>query len=120
MKQTVVMVSPETLEWVEVCALDFLNPWEGVCAWVEGRQVAIFRVGEGDDLYAIDNYDPIGKANVLSRGIIGDVGGELVVASPLYKQHFSLKTGRCLEKEGVSVATYPAAVVEGRVRIGVR
>jgi nitrite reductase/ring-hydroxylating ferredoxin subunit len=31
------------------------------------------------------------------RGIIGDLQGERVIASPIYKQHFSLATGRCLE-----------------------
>lgn len=33
----------------------------------------------------------------MSRGIIGDLQGERVIASPIYKQHFSLATGRCLE-----------------------
>jgi nitrite reductase (NADH) small subunit len=33
-----------------------------------------------------------------------------VVASPLYKQHFSLLTGRCIEDEAVSVPVYRAAV----------
>ena len=56
----------------------------------------------------IDNYDPIGGANVLSRGIVGDINGELVVASPLYKQHFSLLSGRCLEDDSVQVSVYQA------------
>ncbi len=106
-------------EWVEVCAFDDLLPWYGACALVRGRQVAIFRVGEGQDLYAIDNYDPIGRANVLSRGIVGDIGGELCVASPLYKQHFSLKTGQCIEQKEVSVPVYGVRVVDGRVQIAV-
>ncbi|MGH8572569.1 MAG: nitrite reductase small subunit NirD, partial [Gammaproteobacteria bacterium] len=93
-------------KWVEVCAFDDLLPWYGACALVRGRQIAIFRVGEGQELHAIDNYDPIGRANVLSRGIVGDIGGELCVASPLYKQHFSLKTGQCLEKKDIRVPVY--------------
>ena len=56
----------------------------------------------------IDNYDPIGGANVLSRGMVGDINGELVVASPLYKQHFSLLSGRCLEDDSVQVSVYQA------------
>jgi nitrite reductase (NADH) small subunit len=47
---------------------------------------------------------------VLSRGIVGDINGELVVASPVYKQHFSLLTGRCLEDASVSVVVYAARV----------
>jgi Ferredoxin subunits of nitrite reductase and ring-hydroxylating dioxygenases len=43
---------------------------------------------------------------VLSRGIVGDLKGELVVASPLYKQHFSLASGKCLEDAAASVPTY--------------
>jgi nitrite reductase (NADH) small subunit len=74
-------------------------------------------VGDGSDLYALDNYDPIGKANVLSRGLVGDLRGTLVVASPLYKQHFSLASGRCLEQEEVAVATYPVRVNDGWVEV---
>ncbi|MFH0342886.1 MAG: nitrite reductase small subunit NirD [Chromatiales bacterium] len=102
--------------WMDVCALDDLVPWYGGCALVQDRQVAIFYLNE-DGLYAIDNYDPIGKANVLHRGIVGDINGELVVASPLYKQHFSLITGQCLEKKEARVETYAVRVVAGRVQV---
>ena len=81
-------------EWVEVCKLGDIVPDTGVCALVDGRQVAVFRLS-GDSVHAIDNYDPFSQANVLSRGIVGDLKGELVVASPVYKQHFSLASGRC-------------------------
>jgi len=109
----------ESTKWVDVCALDDLVPLYGGCALVQGRQVAIFYLNE-DGLYAIDNYDPIGKANVLHRGIVGDINGEIVVASPLYKQHFSLITGQCLEIKEARVETYPVRIVAGRVHIGVR
>jgi nitrite reductase (NADH) small subunit len=95
---------------VAVCRLSDIVPNTGVCALVNGRQVAIFRVEDG--LYAIDNYDPFSRANVLSRGIVGDLKGELVVASPVYKQHFSLKSGQCVEDPGVRIAVYPVRVEE--------
>jgi len=38
--------------------------------------------------------------------MIGDVDGDLVVASPLYKQHFSLHTGACLEDDSEQVEVY--------------
>lgn len=102
-------------EWLDICALDDILPDTGVCADVGGRQVAVFRV---DDLvYAIDNFDPASQANVLSRGIVGDLNGELVVASPLYKQHFSLITGRCIEEATYSVQTYSARVVAAIVQV---
>ena len=91
--------------WVEVCLLEDIVPDSGVCALVGNHQVAIFRLSD-DSLYAIGNFDPVSGANVLSRGIVGDVGGELVVASPLYKQHFSLTSGRCLEEADVAVPVY--------------
>jgi len=99
--------------WVAVCQLDDILPDTGICARVGAHQVAVFRVE--DAVYAIDNFDPASGANVLSRGIVGDLGGELVVASPIYKQHFSLTTGRCLEEAEHSVAVFAARVVEGTV-----
>jgi NAD(P)H-dependent nitrite reductase small subunit len=94
-------------EWVKVCRLGDIVPNTGVCALVSGRQVAVFRLDD-DRVYALSNHDPFSRANVLSRGILGDVKGELVVASPVYKQHFSLATGLCLEDPAVSVPVFPA------------
>ena len=75
---------------MRVCELDQILENAGVCALVGGEQVAIFRVD--GKVHAVGNKDPFSGANVLSRGIVGDVKGELVVASPIYKQHFSLTT----------------------------
>jgi nitrite reductase (NADH) small subunit len=88
--------------WVQVCYLDDIVPNTGVCALVDDEQVAIFRIGESE-LYALDNYDPNAKASVLSRGLIGNLGERLVVASPIYKHHFDLRTGECLEAPEHSV-----------------
>jgi NAD(P)H-dependent nitrite reductase small subunit len=96
-----------------VCELDDILDGAGVCALVGTEQVALFRVG--DEVLAIDNHDPLSGANVLSRGIVGDIQGELVVASPVYKQHFALRTGRCLEDESVVLRTWPCGVLDGRV-----
>jgi nitrite reductase (NADH) small subunit len=105
--------------WRKVCNTDDLQPNSGVCALVEGQQVAIFYMVKENAVYALHNYDPKGKANVLSRGIIGDVKGEPVVASPLYKQHFSLKTGVCIEDEQFSVPVYSVRIDNGKVEIQV-
>jgi len=96
---------------VRVCKLEDIVPDTGVCALVGGEQVAVFRVQE--KIYAVGNRDPFSRANVLSRGIVGDLGGELVVASPVYKQHFSLLTGRCLEDGAARIPVYTARVEEG-------
>lgn len=105
-------------QWIDVCSIDDLYPDSGVCALVNGEQVAIFYMPKEGAIYAIGNYDPIGKANVLSRGMIGDLNGEPVVASPLYKQHFNLKTGVCLE-EDVKIDSYAVRQVGGRIEVGV-
>jgi nitrite reductase (NADH) small subunit len=106
-------------EWNAVCALDQIVPDTGVCALLAGRQVAVFRVGEASPrLFAIDNYDPNSHASVLSRGLVGSLGERIVVASPIYKQHFDLQTGECLEAPHHSVASYPVRVEDGRVWVG--
>jgi len=85
-------------EWTNICDVEDLSPNSGVCALVIEEQVAIFHETIGDNLYAVSNYDPVGRANVLSRGILGSNKGRPVIASPLYKQHFDLLTGECLEQ----------------------
>jgi len=104
-------------QWQDVCSVDDLQPDSGVCALVEGRQVAIFYMPKENAVYAINNYDPFGHANVLSRGIIGDINGQPVVASPLYKQHFNLQTGICLEDETVTIPAYAARIENGSVQV---
>lgn len=103
--------------WIDVCPISAIAPNTGVCAMIEGKQVAIFRLGYGSDVYAISNYDPFSKAYVLSRGIVGDRNGIPKVASPIYKQNFNLITGHCLDDETVSIRTYQVRVVEGRVQV---
>ncbi len=107
-------------EWVDVCGKNDLQPNSGVCALVESQQVALFYLSQEDKVYAINNYDPFGKANVLSRGLVGDIKGEPMVSSPLYKQHFSLKTGICLDDETIRVDAYQVRVKNDRVEINVR
>ena len=103
--------------WTTVCEIDALLPDVGVRALVGDAQVAVFRLSQPDGVYAIDAFDPFSDAPVLSRGIVGDVQGQLVVASPIYKQHFNLRTGQCLEDETVAVPIYPVRVVEGHVQV---
>ncbi|HEV7534968.1 MAG TPA: nitrite reductase small subunit NirD [Acidimicrobiia bacterium] len=112
-------------DWIEVCRYDAIYPDTGVCALVEGRQVAVFRLSDGG-LHAVANFDPFSRVNVLARGIVGDRSGEPKVASPIYKQTFNLRTGVCYEDSTVRLDVYrvrrrggvvevfsdPAAVVE--------
>ena len=104
-------------EWTDVCHIGDLQPDSGVCALIKGKQVAIFYMPKEQAVFAVDNYDPFGKANVLSRGMIGDIGGIPIVASPLYKQHFNLQTGVCLEDQGVKIGAYSIRIDNDRVSV---
>ena len=103
---------------ISICRQNDLIPNSGICAELAGKQVALFYLpDESPAIYAIDNWDPIGKANVLSRGIVGDINGQLVVSSPLYKQHFDLITGQCIEHSDVKVPAYVVELVDDCVLI---
>jgi nitrite reductase (NADH) small subunit len=114
------LAQTEQMQWTTVCALAEIAPNTGVNALIGAEQVAIFRVGSSDEVYAISNFDPFSKAFVLSRGIVGDRKGVLKVASPIYKQNFNLKTGECLDDETVKIPVYPIQVVDEQVRVQVR
>lgn len=103
--------------WTQVCELKDLFPSTGVCALVEGKQVAIFRPSEESQVYAINNMDPFARSNVLSRGVICQHQEQLWVASPLKKQRFNLLDGSCLDNAEVSVEAYKARVTNGFVEV---
>jgi nitrite reductase (NADH) small subunit len=108
--------------WTRICALDDIAPNTGVCALVNGEQVAVFHIDSGHDetsIYAIENFDPGSQAAVLSRGLTGSLGERIVVASPIYKHHFDLRTGECLETPSYSVSAYAARVENGDVWVAV-
>jgi nitrite reductase (NADH) small subunit len=97
-----------------ICSVSDLAKNSGICALLtvngQEQQVAIYYLPESEQqVFALGNWDPLGEANVMSRGILGNVGDELVVASPLYKQHFSLTSGKCLE-EDASVPVFNVAI----------
>jgi len=105
-------------QWTAVCRLDQIVPNTGVCALVNGEQIAVFHVIDGEQrVFAIGNYDPNAEAAVLSRGLVGSLGERIVVASPIYKHHFDLQTGECLEAPEHSVNAYSARIGDGQVWI---
>lgn len=103
-------------DWVEVCSYGSIYPDTGVCALVDGRQVAVYRLSDGS-LHAVSNFDPFSRANVLSRGIVGDRNGEPKVASPIYKQTFNLRTGVCYEDLNVRLDVYRVRRRSGAVEV---
>ena len=103
-------------EWTAACPVRRLQPMRGVAVLLpDSAQVALFLLAD-NSLRAVGNIDPIGRAAVMSRGIVGDRGGVPIIQSPLKKQAFSLLTGRCLDAEGVSIPVYATRVgVDGTV-----
>jgi nitrite reductase (NADH) small subunit len=109
-------LSPAVAAWTPVCQADDILPDTGVCALVANRHIAVFRL-DGDRYFAIDNIDPKSGASVLSRGLVGNLGDRTVVASPMYKNHFDLSTGECLELPECSVKAYPARCDDGQILV---
>ena len=100
------------MSWRTVCPASRIPSERGVCALLDGHQVALFRTAAGT-LHALDNRDPLSGAMVLSRGIVGTRGGRDIVASPMFKQAFDLVTGECLDLPDLSVAVHEVAVHGG-------
>ena len=104
--------------WIDLCALADLPPNAGLAARVGDTQIALFHLPDSDEkVFALANFDPTGHANVLARGILGDIKGERVVASPLYKQHYRLSDGQCLEDESMKLPVWQVRIEAGRVLV---
>jgi nitrite reductase (NADH) small subunit len=113
-------MNPESMAPVSptpVCAVEAIPLEGGVAALVHGSAVAVFRTYDGS-VFALGNVDPFSGASVLSRGIVGNRGDAPVVSSPMYKQAFDLRTGQCLDDDGVRVPAYAVSVVDGVVHVG--
>ena len=97
--------------WVAVCTVDRLWVDRGAAALVDGEQVALFRLAD-DEILAVGHRDPFTGANVIARGLVGSRGDVPTVASPLHKQVFDLRTGRCLDDPEVSLGRWDVRVVD--------
>lgn len=104
-------------KWLPICKVTDIADNTGICAKVGNHQVAVFRSTRTASLHAIANFDPIGRANVLSRGMIGNIGDRLCVASPLYKQHFDLQTGQCIEDEQYTLEVFDVRERDGLIEV---
>lgn len=101
--------------WIRLCRLTDLEVERGRAALVDGEQVALFLLEDGD-IRAVDNHDPYSGANVISRGIVGSRGGRPTIASPMYKQIFDLRSGTSVETRGKEVRrlrVWPVRTLDG-------
>lgn len=104
--------------WTPVCRIDDLEPERGVAVLVAGRQIALFRTWDGE-LHAVDHLDPFCGAHVMARGIVGTRGDMPMVTSPMYKQAFDLRTGRCLDDPALSLAVHDVRLTGGVIEVAV-
>ncbi|MEP7050480.1 MAG: nitrite reductase small subunit NirD [Pseudomonadota bacterium] len=109
----------EDADWQDVCAIDDVLPGTGAAALLDGQQIAVIRTRDGR-LAALSNFDPFSNAFVIARGIVGDRGGVPKIASPIYKQSFSLETGECLDDASVRLTVFPVRTAAGRIQVSLR
>jgi len=100
-----------------VLPLTALEPEQGAAVLLpDGTSAAVFLLHDGS-VCAIGNLDPFYGAPVLCHGIVGDRAGTPTVASPLGKQVFCLRTGRCLDDPGVTLPVFGVRVDEGVIQL---
>jgi nitrite reductase (NADH) small subunit len=114
---SVATLASQTQTWVPVMASHRLRSDVGRCVLVDGKQIAIFRIADDNELFGLANVDPFSGAPVISRGIVGSSNGEPKVASPMYKQSFSLRTGICFDDPTVTLTTYVVREVDGFIEV---
>lgn len=107
-----------TENWTTLCQQSDLVPHSGVAALHNDEQIALFYLpGEGSEVFALSNHDPVANANVIARGLVGDINGQLMIASPLYKQRYDLNSGECLDSEELRLKRWEVRLREGVVEI---
>ncbi|MBB1016692.1 nitrite reductase (NADH) small subunit [Dietzia kunjamensis subsp. schimae] len=109
MTTTQLFTATRTAE-IAVCSVDRLIPGRGVAALLpDGRQVAVYKIDD-DEVRALCNIDPVARAAVMSRGLVGDRAGEPAVISPIGKQAYALADGRGLDDPSHGLSVFPARV----------
>ena len=100
-------------QWVRVTTVDQIPLREGRIAFVAGREIAFFNLG--DRVLAIDNHCPH-QGGPLADGI---VSGESVVC-PLHGWRINLASGQVERPGGTAscVKRYPVQIADGVVLVG--
>jgi nitrite reductase (NADH) small subunit len=68
-------------------------------------------------VFAGSNWDPVGKATVLYRGLMGSVNDTKVSISPLYKQRYCLESGQSLDDDAIKLIVYPVRIEQNQVQL---
>ena len=96
-----------------------LAPEQGAAVLLpDGGSAAVFLLHDGS-VHAVGNLDPFTGAPVICHGIVGDRSGAPTVASPLGKQVFCLRTGRCLDDAAVALPVFDVQVRYDVIRLSI-
>ncbi|EKZ3174187.1 nitrite reductase small subunit NirD [Pseudomonas aeruginosa] len=100
------------MNWLDICALDEINPLGSrVVAGPKG-DIAIFRAAD-DQVFALDDRSPH-KGGPLSQGLI--YGKR--VACPLHNWQIELESGEAVAPDQGCAHRHPVRVENGRVLLG--
>ncbi|MDV6552066.1 nitrite reductase small subunit NirD [Pseudomonas aeruginosa] len=100
------------MNWLDICALDEINPLGSrVVAGPKG-DIAIFRAAD-DQVFALDDRCPH-KGGPLSQGLI--YGKR--VACPLHNWQIELESGEAVAPDQGCAHRHPVRVENGRVLLG--
>ncbi|MBH9398335.1 nitrite reductase small subunit NirD [Pseudomonas aeruginosa] len=100
------------MNWLDICALDEINPLGSrVVAGPKG-DIAIFRAAD-DQVFALDDRCPH-KGGPLSQGLI--YGKR--VACPLHNWQIELESGEAVAPDQGGAHRHPVRVENGRVLLG--
>jgi nitrite reductase (NADH) small subunit len=97
-------------DFVKVCPVDDVPEDTALAVELDGRPVAIFKVG--DRFYAIEDLCPHQGASY--------EGGSLedeIVTCPMHGWRMNVVTGQSLEAPGVRIETYDVEIVDGYVYV---
>lgn len=95
-------------EFIRICSVDEIPPGEPLTVEIDGKPVAIGRVG--DKYYAIEDICPHQGASFEGGEIEDDI-----LTCPLHGWRTNLVTGQSLEAPSIKVQTYEVKVEDGTI-----
>ena len=97
-------------DFTQVCPVDMVPSDAPLTVEIDGRPVAIFRVGE--EYYAVEDICPHQGAS-FEGGALDDE----IVTFPLHGWRLNVITGGSLEAPGIKIETYDVEVVDGSIYV---
>jgi nitrite reductase (NADH) small subunit len=103
--------------WTRITAAENIPVREGRSVLVDGREIAIFNLGER--FVAMENRCPH-RGGPLADGIVSATGERITVTCPLHNWRVEVDGGRVVKpsgQEAACVRTFPAKVENGIITV---